>query len=129
MSSIQPAACFHRFYLIWQDALKLKLQLNWVEIVSGQSVTIIHRPYPNEFTQWFDPGMATAIEDAVVILAMNEAYPELRIMERISSNRLAIAQMRLPHPQERPAYLEQRFGGQERELLTEIRGMLNKQRG
>ena len=109
--------------------MKLKLQLNWIEIVSGQSVTVIPRPYPVELAQWFDPGMVIAIEDAVLILAMNEAYPDLRIMERISSNRLAIAQMRLPHSKEMPAYLEQRFGGQERELLTEIRAMLDKQRG
>lgn len=119
----------YRLYLIWHDALKLKLQLNWVEIVSLRPIATIFPPHPNEYTQWFDPGMAIAIEDAVVILAMNEAYPDLGIVERISSNRLAIAQMRLPHAQEKPAYLEQRFGGKEREVLTEVRAMLDKQRG
>jgi hypothetical protein len=119
----------YRFYLIWRDALKLKLELNWAAFVSLQP-TIVFPPIPNEYTQWFEPGIAIAIEDAVAILAINETYPDLRLVERISSNRLAIAQMRLSHhPSEKPAFLEQRFGGRERDILTEVRALLANQQG
>jgi len=119
----------YRLYLIWHDALKLKLQIHWVEIVSMQTVGSVIGYHPNEKVQWFDPGMAIAIEDAVIILAMDEVYPELRITERISSNRLAVAQMLLPHHNEKIHYLEQRFGGREQDLLKELRAMVNKERG
>ena len=82
-----------------------------------------------EFVPWFDPGVAIAVEDAVVLLAMGNTYPDLRFVERLTSNRLAVAQMRLFHTQERPAFFEPRFGGQERDVLTEVHAMLTKQQG
>jgi len=95
-----PAGTF-RFYLIWYDALRLKLSRDWMEpahVLQGllsaflaQPVrTAAVRPEVREPAHWFDPGVAIAIEDAIVISAIDEVYPELRLSERIAADRLAI---------------------------------------
>ena len=129
-----PAGTF-RFYLIWYDALRLKLRRDWMEpahvlqglvnSVVGQSVTqtAAVRPEVREPAHWFDPGIAIAIEDAVVISAIDEVYPELRLAERIAADRLAIRRigpgiMEPAHPP----------GLQERDLLGQLKAALSKSR-
>src|SRR5271169_3376458 len=149
-----PAGTF-RFYLIWYDALRLKLSRDWMEpahvlqgllnvFVAQPVETVAVRPEVREPAHWFDPGIAIAIEDAIVISAIDEAYPELRLAERIAADRLAIRQIgpgiREPaHPpyQEREL-LASRIGPgvrepahspyQERDLLAEIRAFLGRGR-
>jgi hypothetical protein len=80
----------YRFYLIWYDALKLKLRRDWLEpvhvlqgllgsLVSQSAATAVSgssfvRPEVREPAHWFDPGIVIAIEDAVVISAIDEVY-------------------------------------------------------
>ena len=95
-----PAGTF-RFYIIWYDALRLKLNYHAIEpphVLQGlldafmaQTVqTAAVRPEVREPAHWFDPGIAMAIEDAIVITAIDEVYPELRLSERVAADRLAI---------------------------------------
>lgn len=129
-----PAGTF-RFYLIWYDALRLKLRRDWMEpahvlqgLLSsfvGQTVTqtALVRPEVREPAHWFDPGVALAIEDAVVISAIDEVYPELHLAERIAADRLAIRRIR-PEVME-PAHFA---GLKERDLIGELRAALSKNR-
>jgi hypothetical protein len=134
-----PAGTY-RFYLIWYDALKLKLSHDWLEpvhVIQGLLGSIVSqggtvaeralvRPEVREPAHWFDPGIAIAVEDAVVISAINEVYPELRLAERISADRLMIRQIR-PEVMEPVHYRD--FGVKERDILGEVRAMLGKRRG
>ncbi len=127
-----PAGTF-RFYVIWYDALKLKLRRDWMEpphvlqsllnTLAGQVVAqaAVVRPEVKEPPHWFDPGIAIAIEDAVVISAIDEVYPELRLAERIAADRLAIRRIR-PEVMEPPHYLK------ERDLIGELKAALAKSR-
>jgi len=139
----------YRFYLIWYEALNLKLRFDCCEsvhilqgllgsIVSQQgsiAASILVRPEVEEPAHWFDPGFAIAIEDALVILAIDEVYPELRLAERIQAGRLAI--LRFPwggrppwHSSEQaPISFSEQLISREPDLLTKIRGVLGKQRG
>ena len=167
-----PAGTY-RFYLIWYDALNLKLRFDSCEsahvlqgllgsLVSQQggiSASALVRPEVREPAQWFDPGMAIAIDEALVILAIDEVYPELRLVERISAGRLAVARIvwggwhhaeMAPYPLSfsdainrlrsepgwhhaemapYPLYFSERFGSKEPDLLTKLRAMLGKQPG
>lgn len=130
----------YRFYLIWYGALKLKLRRDWLEpvhVIQGLLGSVVSqrgtvassaqvRPEVREPAHWFDPGVAIAIEDAVVISAIDEVYPELRLAERISADRLMIRQIR-PEVMEPVHYRD--FGIKERDILAEVRAMLGKQRG
>jgi hypothetical protein len=91
------------------------------------SASSLVRPEVREPAHWFDPGVVIAIEDAVVISAIDEVYPELRLAERIAADRLAIRQIR-PEVME-PVHYRDIFGARERDVLGEVRAMLGKQRG
>lgn len=134
-----PAGTY-RFYLIWYDALRLKLHRDWLEpvhVVQGllsyltagpatEAVSALVRPEVMEPVHWFDPGVQIAVEDAVVISAIDEVYPELRLAERIAADRLAIRQIR-PEVME-PAHFRDLLGLKGRDILGEVRAMLGKQR-
>ena len=134
-----PAGTY-RFYLIWYDALKLKLRRDWLEpvhVIRGllsaiaqrgvvaETAGLAVRPEVREPAHWFDPGIAIAIEDAVVISAIDEVYPELRLAERIAADRFAIRQIR-PEVME-PVHFRDLFGLKERDILGEVRAILGKQ--
>lgn len=131
----------YRFYLIWYNALKLKLRRDWLEPVhviqgllgsiaaqqgGGVEAHSLVRPEVREPAHWFDPGVAIAIEDAVVISAIDEVYPELRLAERIAADRLAIRRIG-PGVME-PAHFRDFLGARERDVLGEVRAILGKQR-
>jgi hypothetical protein len=88
----------YNLYLIWYEALKLKLLTDWVEpahlakgliesarssvagpAASAHDMMVDHR----EPAHWFDPGQVIAAEEAVLISAIDEVYPGLRLAERI----------------------------------------------
>lgn len=132
-----PAGTY-RFYLIWYNALKLKLSRDWFEPVhvlqgllgsfasqsaAGGAQSALVRPEVREPAHWFDAGVAIAVEDAVVISAIDEVYPELRLTERIAADRLTIRQIG-PGVKE-PAHF---FGSKDRDVLSEVRALLGKQR-
>lgn len=126
----------YRFYLIWYDALKLKLRRDWIEpahVLQGllnsiigpavQQASALVRPEVREPAHWFDPGVIIAIEDAVVISAIDEVYPELRLTERIAADRLAIRRIR-PEVMEPPHFRD--FLLKDRDILSEVRALLGK---
>jgi len=132
----------YRFYLIWYNALKLKLRRDWLEPVhvlqgllgslispatTAVSAGSLVRPEVREPTHWFDPGVIIAMEDAIVISAIDEVYPELRLAERISADRLAIRRIR-PEVME-PPHFRDPMGLKERDILSEVRSILGKERG
>jgi hypothetical protein len=103
----------YRFYLIWYDALALKLRRDWIEPahvlqavasqVARQSLSRIDVasviPECCEPAQWFDPSITLAVEDVLSISAISQVYPELRLAERVSADRMLIRQIR-PHVME-----------------------------
>jgi hypothetical protein len=109
----------YRFYLIWYEALALKLRRDWVEpahvlqsLVSSMarqalSVTESAAVIPEccEPAQWFDPSITLAVEDILSISAISEVYPELRLAERVSADRMMIRQIR-PHVMEPAHFLQ-----------------------
>lgn len=129
-----PAGTF-RFYLIWYDALRLKLRRDWMEpahVLQGVLNTLVAQsaerrvaipPEVGEPVHWFDPGFVIAIEDVVVISAIDETYPELKLAERIAADRLLIRRIR-------PEVLEPaHFAGiNERDVLGEVKAALGRNR-
>jgi hypothetical protein len=94
----------YEFYLIWHDALKLKLRMDWVEpahypfarrlepyrlsqrrLVDRQQIDVVWESH--EPAHWFDPGVAIEAEEAVVISVIDEVYPELRLIDRLMTFR------------------------------------------
>jgi hypothetical protein len=101
----------YRLYLLWYPALKLRLRTDFMEpahhtawqepahptlggLFSSLRSELASRfvgrvPIAGEPAHWFDPGFAIAAEEAVVIHAIDEVYPELRLAERVSVGRQA----------------------------------------
>jgi hypothetical protein len=90
--------------LLWFDALKLKLRTDWMEPahfrtgglaerispeIAANFVSLKNRPMP-EPAHWFDPGILIATEEAVLIEAIDEVYPELKLVDRVASTREAL---------------------------------------
>lgn len=97
----------YKIYLLWHDALSLKLRTEWMEpahfLTQGLATEIqselragllgrIPRPGCEwcEPAHWFDPGTAIAVEDAVQIEAIDRVYPELRLVDRVAAIRAAL---------------------------------------
>ena len=121
------AAGKYRIYLLWYPALKLRLRTDFMEPAHPVGVMEPAHPgpgsvfgtLPSELSQrfvgrvsgfgepahWFDPGRAIVAEEAVLIHAIDEVYPELRLAERISVSRQAGRAVR-PEVQE-PAHFRQ----------------------
>ncbi len=101
------AAGKYRIYLLWYPALKLRLKTDFMEpahftgvlepahpstgggifasLQSDLASRFVGRvPSFGEPVHWFDPGFAIASEEAVLINAIDEVYPELRLAERVS---------------------------------------------
>ena len=97
----------YRLFLLWQDALSLKLRTAWIEPPAMpiarqafmaemqsevQAGLVGRKPVWEccECVQWFDPGYAIAAEDLVQIYAIDSVYPEFRLVDRIASIRAAL---------------------------------------
>jgi hypothetical protein len=139
-----PSEGNYDFYLLWFDALKLKLGAGQfrpppepahfrlaaelarfrpppepahvsfrpppepahfhlteelAQFLRGQSTSFLgrFRP-PPEPAHWFLPGALITQEEQVLIVALDEVYPELRLVERISASRLGEEVMLNPQP-------------------------------
>jgi hypothetical protein len=87
----------YKLQLIWLGALKLRLPCHWCEPahvgLSAQlrqaSSAAIFDYGPVEPAQWFDPGLMVSVEEAVLIHALDEVYPQLKLVERIGQIRAA----------------------------------------
>lgn len=116
------AAGKYRIYLLWYPALKLKLRTDFMEpahltawkepahpsagFLGSLQAEISTRyvgkvPFHGEPVHWFDPGYVIAAEEAILIHAIDEVYPELRLADRITAGRqVARARVRpeIPEP-------------------------------
>jgi hypothetical protein len=117
----------YRIYLLWYPALKLRLRTDFMEPAHFTGVMEpVHTGPAGAFgslqtelssrfvgrvsgfgepAHWFDPGRAIVAEEAVLIHAIDEVYPELRLAERVSVSRQAGRAIR-PEVQE-PAHFRQ----------------------
>jgi hypothetical protein len=85
----------YALYLVWYDALKLKLRKDWLEpvhylredIAARISEAARVRPEVQEPAHWFVPSEAIPVEEKVLISVIDEVYPELRLAERIATTR------------------------------------------
>ena len=104
------AAGKYRIYLLWYPALKLRLKTDFMEPAHltawkepahpgvgflGSMQAELSRsyvgnvPFRGEPVHWFDPGYTIAAEEAILIHAIDEVYPELRLTDRITAGRQA----------------------------------------
>ena len=133
-----PPPGTYSLYLFWFEALKLRLKTDWMEPahssvrihpeeirkieerlkhkeirkkVEGlkKGAYVIPRPW-EEPAHWFDPGTLIATEERVLIAAIDEVYPELRLADRIAFYRNAIRRKVRPEVQEPAHFPEVRSG-------------------
>ena len=76
----------YRFYLIWYDALLLELQCDVYAPVQMLSALIDMITAPAQPAT----GIALPEGDALPLSAIDAAYPELRLADRMSANRTAV---------------------------------------
>jgi hypothetical protein len=97
------AAGTYKAYLIWYDALKLKLHTDWMEpahlhwlepahVAPGLGEALTARraaigPGVHEPAHWFDPAFSLEVEESLAISAIDLVYPELRLVERVRAAR------------------------------------------
>jgi hypothetical protein len=109
--SVAPGA--YKLHLIWLAALKLRLPCEWCEPahlvaaaqIRPESSSALFDYGPIEPAQWFKPGLMVSVEDAVLIQALDEVYPQLKLVERIGQIRAAVRTRVGPHIHE-PAHLQ-----------------------
>jgi len=92
------AAGNYPLYLLWHEALKFKLKVDWIEpahfirdrfrqeaaieAVPGQFSPAVREP-----AHWFDAGIALASEEEILIAAIDEVYTDLKLADRIAMAR------------------------------------------
>lgn len=103
---LQTAGRFD-IYLLWYGALKVRLRADWLEPAHPfmradwlepahpymrQRVArdIAVRPEVMEPVHWFDPSVVIAADEKLVIAAIDEVYPELRLADRLINARRAL---------------------------------------
>jgi hypothetical protein len=92
----------YKLYLVWFDALKLKLRKDWLEPVHylREEVAVLAneaarvRPEVQEPAHWFLPSATIAAEEKILISAIDEVYPELQLAQRIANTRQALRAVR-----------------------------------
>jgi hypothetical protein len=91
------AAGSYNLYLLWHEALKLKLKADWIEPAHyrdfqidtiqpavAQELAGQLNPGIREPAHWFDAGFALAKEEEILIAAIDEVYTDLKLAERVS---------------------------------------------
>jgi hypothetical protein len=134
--AVSPGA--YKLYLVWHDALKLKLRKDWLEpahvgrhwlepahflrpdILERIPEAVRVRPEVLEPAHWFHPRLTIPVEDQILISVIDEVYPELRLAERVFLTRELLRKLR-PEVME-PAH----FRPMERDILAEIESVLRK---
>lgn len=109
------AAGSYKLYLLWTDALKLKLRKDWIEPAHYTIPSIFDRyridvakfvpPEVHEPAHWFDGGLLLSARDAVLISVIDEVYPDLRLAERVAVTREALRRRVFPDVME-PAHFQ-----------------------
>jgi hypothetical protein len=132
----------YKLNLIWFDALRLKLRTEWMEPAHFRTGGFAGGIRPEmaarfvgikqcawcEPAHWFDPGIAMAVEEAVMIEAIDEVYPELKLVDQIASSREAFLKVG-PGVRE-PAHFRQIERGVQEEktkgVLSELAAVLRR---
>lgn len=82
-----------------------------------------------EPVHWFDPGYIIAAEEAVLIHAIDEVYPELRLVDRVTAARQSVSTLVRPEVKE-PAHFRQLEKALEsergREIAAEVTAVLRR---
>lgn len=143
----------YSLYLFWLEALKLKLRTDWMEPAhsnirlsakqAGKIKELVkHKemvgkleamkkgatlgPSPwEEPAHWFDPGTIIDAEEKVLISAIDETYPELKLVDRLMTYRIAAGQKVIEDVKE-PAHPYQAGPAMAPEILTEIAAILQR---
>lgn len=80
----------YQLYLIWYDALKLKLRTDWMEPAHWRRTEQVSMAQVKpgwgvrEPAHWFDPRLEIDLRDALVINAIDQVYPDLKLMDRVA---------------------------------------------
>ncbi|MGC1378651.1 MAG: hypothetical protein WA821_20635 [Anaerolineales bacterium] len=134
----------YKIYLIWYDALKLKLHTDWMEPAHlqvspvAQDIAQMQRkqaikPGILEPVHWFDSAFTLESDEALIISAINEVYPELRLVERVQTARQTQMQAAILSPGIRePAHFRQileRFDAQTLDKVMEVIQAIQQMRG
>ncbi len=112
----------YNLYLLWYDALKLKLRTDWMEPAHFQRPVGSVRPEIAELSaaraqealahvrwdvrepaHWFDPGIAINADEAVLIEAIDQVYTDLHLVERVAFYRQSLRRVVRPEVKE-PAH-------------------------
>jgi len=104
------AAGEYKLYLLWYDALKLKLRKDWLEPVHYLRAEVFQQIQEaaqighevKEPPHWFHPAASIPSNEKLVISVIDEVYPELRLAERIALTRQSLRRV-LPEVKE-PAH-------------------------
>ncbi len=105
----------YQLLLVWYDALNLRLRRDWLEPVHYFSEEIAERigevarvrPEVQEPAHWFLPTATIPVEEKILISAIDEVYPELRLAERIAATRQLLRRVQpevMERTQVRPGY-------------------------
>ncbi len=107
------AAGSYKIYILWTDALKIKLRRDWVEPAHFVLPSLFDRvqldtsrfvpPEVHEPAHWFDPGLLLSPQDAITISVIDEVYPEVRLADRVAMTREALRRKVAPDVKE-PAH-------------------------
>jgi len=89
------AAGNYQLYLLWYNALRLKLGTAWLEpahpTVARFGVAQVEaarvRPEVMEPAHWFDAGAAISVNDRLLIEAIDTVYSDLRLADRVALTR------------------------------------------
>lgn len=120
----------YNLFMLWHEALKLKLRTDWMEPAHfrpDRLATLLHpevvsqiRPGDEvrEPAHWFDPGVLIAAEEKVLISVIDEVYADLRLGERIATVRDDLRRMILPDVME-PAHFRRLEHGLRPEAFDE----------
>lgn len=125
----------YTLYLIWYEALKLKLHTDWMEPAHLRAVFDRTRsslqvqqpaeigPGIHEPAHWFDAAFTLETREALVISAIDEVYPELRLVNRIEAARQLQRTVTLSPGIREPAHFRQlldRFDPQTLAKVAEV---------
>jgi len=84
----------YAIYILWHDALRLKLKRDWIEPAHFTKYRYIEYQYPKlvppevmEPAHWFDWRITLRPEETTLISVIDEVYPELSLASRISAIR------------------------------------------
>ncbi len=142
---VRVAAGKYRIFLLWLPALKLKLRTDFMEpahfagyrsagLLGSLQVQINTQyvgkvPFHGEPVHWFDPGYVIAAEEAILIHAIDEVYPELRLADRITvarqSQRPAV-RPEIPEPAHYRQLEKALESDKAQQIVTEINAVLRR---